>query len=106
MLVFNNFFTQNFLWIDILIVKKKDINICKNNFLKQEPFLKDIQDMLEKFPNDTSIIEKLNQLRNSILNEKNLRFYMCTDLLKLGQLFPNGLDLIWLEHFHGNNFLY
>jgi len=32
--------------------------------------------MLEKFPNDTSIIEKFNQLRNSILNEKNLRLFL------------------------------
>ena len=83
---------------------KTDINMCKNSFLKQESFLKDIQEMLAKFPDDTSVVEKLNQLRNSIMNEKKLRFYMCADLVGLSKLFPNQLDLVWLEHFHGKNF--
>lgn len=73
--------------------------MCKNNFLKQESFLKEIQDTLTKLEEDTTVFSKLNELRSSILRENKLRFYMCADMNKLSELYPNKLDSIWLEQF-------
>jgi len=80
---------------------KEEANMCKNNFLKQEAFLQDIQDTLTRLDDNTTI-NKLNELRNSILIDKKLRFYMCADIDKLSKLFPQKLDSIWLEHFPAN----
>lgn len=76
---------------------REDINVSKNNFLKQEAFLKEIQDKLANL-DDTSVIDQLEELRSALLVENKLRFYMCADLNKLGEI-HSKLDSFWLENF-------
>ena len=46
-------------------------------------------------------MDKLYELKNDLLREENVRFYMCTDLDKLNKCFKNGnkFDSIWCKYF-------
>ena len=75
--------------------------MCINNFLKQETFLKKLHEQLSVVE-DTSIETSLNNLRACLLKDKQLRFYMCTDLNILASSLKEtatSLDSVWLKHF-------
>ena len=85
-----------------------ETNLRSNNFIRQETVLKEILDEITfnecKDENSPTKIQKdLNDLRNYLLNDKQLRFYTVSDLNKLHDhvVIKNGqsLDAIWLEHF-------
>jgi hypothetical protein len=53
-----------------------------------------------------AIVSKLNELWRGLLKNKKIRFYMCTDLIKLSELNAIGckrLDLPWMELFPRSN---
>jgi Zn-dependent M16 (insulinase) family peptidase len=98
-----------------VIVKKftnffLETNLRSNNFIQQEFILKSILDELnlsECKEEDTNLPTKiqkdLTELRNSLLNDKQIRFHLVSDLNKLSEhMAKNGaskLDKIWLDHF-------
>jgi Zn-dependent M16 (insulinase) family peptidase len=71
-----------------------------NDLLRQEDFLNQILcELSNEFPEKTDIQLKLESLRNDLLQDGNIRFYMCTDLAKLHATHSRPIDAIWLEHF-------
>lgn len=72
-----------------------------NSFLRQESFLNKILNELNDSPCDklSDVEIKLNELRNELLTEKQIRFYMCADLNKLTESAGHSLDKVWLENF-------
>jgi hypothetical protein len=87
-------------------------NLCSNNFLKQESLLGDLLQEVTaamtanssnsnsngQSSNECSIVKKLNELRRALLKNKQIRFYMCTDLNKLSES-TKQLDKTWTELF-------
>ena len=71
-------------------------------FVRQEAFLKEIGDALAQ-PDSAayadSVLKKLEEVRSCLLQDKQLRFYMCADLDQLHSSLQRPLDQIWLEHF-------
>lgn len=71
-------------------------------FTRQEAFLKEIGDSLAQ-PDSASyaesLLKKLEDVRSSLLQDKQVRFYMCADLDQLHKTHQRPLDQVWLEHF-------
>ncbi len=75
-------------------------NICATNFLRQENFLKSLQDQLADDSGAAALQHTLDNLRTSLLNTNQTRFYMCADLKRLSRsLAPLTLDTAWTRHF-------
>jgi hypothetical protein len=78
----------------------QESNISSNDLLKQEAFLSDIlRDLNEEPSSQTGVQFYLESLKTELLQDTNVRFYLCTDLTKLHATNARGIDSIWLEHF-------
>lgn len=80
----------------------KDCNLTQNNFLRQEQLLNDIMTELDENETaETAIEKKLNQLRNSLIRDKNFRFYICADLNRVQNILAKDrkMETIWFELF-------
>lgn len=64
--------------------------------MRQESFLKEAQEQLFK---SDEIESKLNKLRNELLQDGQIRFYLCADLNKLSDIRKSELDKALLEYF-------
>lgn len=81
--------------------------MCTNSVLRQENFLKKIEEELNKAGDKQTDVElKLNELRNELLRDKQIRFYMCADLNKLKDSISTNLDKIWIENFPADQSLF
>jgi Zn-dependent M16 (insulinase) family peptidase len=88
---------------------KKETNLRQNNFINQEAILKQILEELtlnesKMDPTEPTQIQKdLNEIRNCLLDNKQLRFHLCTDLNKLSEHLVNHnstkLENVWIDHF-------
>jgi Zn-dependent M16 (insulinase) family peptidase len=68
--------------------------------LKHEDFLNEILNELNsETPEKTDVQLKLHNLRNELLQDGNIRLYLCTDLVKLHATNSRPIDAVWLEHF-------
>lgn len=79
---------------------KENCNICANNFLRQESLLRNLHEKLTASSEETTFIhEMLESVRSGLLKEKQIRFYMCSDLSLLQSTLSASLDSIWLKYF-------
>ena len=78
---------------------KSTSNICANNFLRQEEILKAIQDKLLKTEDVSFIKTELDNLRSSLLKDKQIRFYICADIKTLNKKNKRSIDAVWKENF-------
>jgi hypothetical protein len=76
--------------------------MCSNDLLKQEIFLNEILNSINadlSSENRVEVQSNLENLKSELLQDTNLRFYLCTDLTKLHATNSRAMDSIWLEYF-------